>query len=647
MTAILGLAPKQQQRSDPPPRLPTGPLIVYSRSDILKQCRRAVVPRGLGPLESWYGAPPKQHEDPAIASIAPAGRRGFGGEAFGMGVGRVRAGTRNIGLRRQPEDQEIRGNNFGGPMGKFAVRGEKPMRLGGDREEGQQRGDRRGEERGGGGGGDRGDRGGRRREEDWRRGERQAPPHQQRNGDRRYNNRYDDENAEPAWMNDDEGLSAPLEDPAIASASSGDPTDPLVKFIPGEDMIAAHKRAMKARQAGADGADTWRSPADKPLVSFFGGAAPPQPAAPAKPREVNLQSYFKHKVVDDDEPDRREEEVEEKVTVQSRFQRFFGNTGGPGSQSGAPAAPVASSPIAPVQERQYERQPERQYERQPEPQYERQYERQPERYEQPQQAPSHARSPIDQASPVQGGRVDDHMAKLMGLLTTKGPSPSPRAESASHFQGPPGISSYQQSPSVETGSDYMSSRSRQDHSPDRMMNPQHFSPPPPGVDPRAYAYGPGPGPPPGYRPSMGELPGQPRQFYDQRPVDRPPPDLLQLLQGGGGRPMPPPMGMLPPHPMYGGPPGPPPGPTPEDLLRNLHSSAGPTSPPGYLPMRPPNGFPPPMQGYLPPPPQGYYGPGPSPGPRMPPGMMYGGPGGGGPTPPGQQDMLAALLGPRS
>jgi hypothetical protein len=39
------------------------------------------------------------------------------------------------------------------------------------------------------------------------------------------------------------------DDPAIATSSA----EPLVAFVPGEDMIAVHKRAMKAREEGRSG----------------------------------------------------------------------------------------------------------------------------------------------------------------------------------------------------------------------------------------------------------------------------------------------------------------------------------------------------------------------------------------------------------
>ncbi|KAL1412498.1 hypothetical protein Q8F55_000243 [Vanrija albida] len=724
MSAILGLVPRTIDSS--PASQPKGPLRTYTRVELLKLGRRGVVPSGLGPLESWFGTlqpsggPRSSHppglDDPAIAAIQPSGRGGrtqaagsfgdgfgFGGGIGGRGLGR---GTRNIGLRRQPEgpvdpaiaEQGRSRENFGGQMGKFSVRnpGDRGMRLGGD--EGREQGREQGGER-------RDDQRRQRRDDggDWRRGERPNGEASSRRGPPGFGGRFDDD-AEPAWMSDGPSSGgAALEDPAIAGASSsGDPSDPLIKFIPGEDMIAAHKRAMKNRGAPGAGGDNWRGAGDKPLVSFFGGApAPAAPAAPAKPREVNVASYFKHRVFDEDEaPAKKEEQPEPETNAfQSRFQRFF-NSG-----AGGPVPPPQSTSPANV----------------PHP-----HQSAP----QPQPPSSSVRSPpphdiitSPQQAPPSGPPVDDRMAMLMGMLTTKGPSPAPRpnsTEARPQFHGyngpaPPGLGPVtpqplsphgppshpispqnpQRSPNVEfSGQDYLTARDGHPRDPrhehqlaeQHGMLPQHYGGPPPGIDPRGYPYPPQQqGPQQGYRPSMrpGELPPSgPRPFFDARGPPGPPPgadpsrgqlppDLLQLLNqaprppmGPGGQPMPPPpMGMLPPHPMQYGP-GPPRGaPTPDDLLRSLQSGGpgGPTSPgggppPGYLPMpRPPQGgggpYPPPpnMQGFLPPGPFPFQG-GP-PRPMPPPGVYNGapmapygqGPPGGGGGGGGNPDMLAALL----
>jgi hypothetical protein len=87
---------------------PSGPLKVYTRENILRLCRKAVVPADMGPLETWFGTIPNNKavhlDDPAIAAIGGHGRRGQGGfgEGFGFGGGiggrgLGRGGTRNIG----------------------------------------------------------------------------------------------------------------------------------------------------------------------------------------------------------------------------------------------------------------------------------------------------------------------------------------------------------------------------------------------------------------------------------------------------------------------------------------------------------------------------------------------------------------------
>lgn len=686
MNAILGLAPPDPAIASSRPnngsfatpiRQPRGPIVTYSRADLLRLSKRTQVPDGLVPLESWFGQMPKPMvDDPAIAAISPRGMRagpqsGFGeGFGFGGGIGgggRLaggRGGVRNIGLRRQPEgapaDPAIaeHGGRFGGQMGKFAVQprrfddkrggGERGERMGGDRHHQHQHSQH----------GQHGMRDNQRRDDDWRRGgeyrhlrhitDRSDRP-QQRNGDSRRTGgpRYDDDSAEPAWMND----GPELDDPAIASSTQD--ADYLVKFVPGEDMIAAHKRQMKGGPRGGSEGDSWR-PNEKPLVSFFGGEQPAT-KTPPKPKEVNVANYFKHKVFDDDKDkeDDQPEEKEETSAFQSRFQRFFGS----GSQNPA-AAPAGISP---------------------------------------------GRSPVAPESPASGQRVDDHMAKLMGMLSTKGPSPAPRPGSADlqqrppfgGFRGgpppPPGM--YAQSPTEPPHSAHSHSQSSTDYMRrDEPQQPQYSSPPPP--DPRYYG---------NFRSPMGELPQQPphpahhqqRSFYDGPQRQMPPPgsnggpgpDLLSLLNqhggpqhqhpgqgppsgpgGPGGPPMPPPgMGMLPPHPMmqgmYPGGPQRGPGPSPDELLRNLQGGpGGPGGPPGF--MRPPNGLSPPPgpqtpgggpggppahggpggpggppgypMGYLPPQgPQGFYGRPPMYGQSPPPGAQYGNQ--------HSQDMLAALM----
>jgi hypothetical protein len=82
------------------------------------------------------------------------------------------------------------------------------------------------------------------------------------------------------------------DDPAIATSSA----EPLVAFVPGEDMIAVHKRAMKAREEGRWG---------NQLV-------------PSAPKQFNAADYLL--------PSKAAPEPEPQVAdtaFQSRFQRFF------------------------------------------------------------------------------------------------------------------------------------------------------------------------------------------------------------------------------------------------------------------------------------------------------------------------------------
>ncbi|KLT38382.1 hypothetical protein CC85DRAFT_331660 [Cutaneotrichosporon oleaginosum] len=697
MNAILGLVPPGLGSSSTPASAesssrPRGPLKVYTRYELLRLSKKARTPI-LPPLQDWFGPlPPARVEDPAIASInVPGGRRTGGagsfGEGFGFGVGigiggrsLGRGGTRNIGLRRQPQQdnpnidpaiaEQGRGN-FGGPMGKFAMRpsGERGLRLGGDEVRQQRDGDKGGGER-------------RRRDEgDWRRGDRQQPSlHHTRNGEGARRGppgfsgpRYDDDSVEPAWMTDD---TPAIEDPAIASSSAGGDTagEGLVQFVPGEDKIAAHKRAMKARAAG--GVDNWRA-TEKPLVSFFGGhdtSTTQTIKPPAKPKEVNNASYFKKRtVIDDDDDDEPDDKNESLPSFQSRFQRFFaqGSTPVPGSLPVQPPSavvpPVPSAPASmPPQQLPQAR---------------------PSQISPIMRGPSEPQQPSPSPGPL---NTDDHLAKLMGVLSTKGISPAPPSMEMGQQRPPsnlgqlPTFPGDQYPPTMPPGLHYAHSptdgprdfihqqpsrqASRPDLSPERPEMPPHMMPqqqhrashypsPPPGSDPRGYPFPTQRAPPsgpPGYpRPGMGELPvNPPPPFYD-RMVPPPAGDhLLQMLQRGA--PGPHPMGMLPPHPgMYGPPPGGlgGPGPSPDELLRNLQGG-GPSGPHPAEYGRPPMGPggpgygppPPPMQGYLPP---NYY-PGGPPGP--PPGM-----GPGGPRPPGMmpypgapnQDMLAALLGQRT
>ncbi|WVQ70669.1 hypothetical protein IAR50_000191 [Cryptococcus sp. DSM 104548] len=404
-------APSQLPLMDAFLEHPDKPLVIYSRRELLligSQHPNPPPPEGMGPLESWFGTISRPqsnntYEDPAIASIGHQnGRRnnnsgnGFGeGFGYGGGIGggsrlnNARA-TRNIGLRRLPEGLDLPPHlappnsagggdkAFGGQMGRFNVKSGNQMRLGGEEPKNRRNNNETDSQN----------------PEPWRRnnrqngyqrdnverpytqrGERDQSHHQQR--DRRPNNwnhPQHDEDAEPEWMND---APAPV-DSAIVSESA----DPLVKFTPGEDMIAAHKRAMKTKNA-----NDWRG-GMPPLPAFFSSdpaiasnsmAPPPE----AKPKEMNANNYLMQR----EEP--AEEEVPESAPPQggsafsSRFHRFFGNPGGedpPGSGGrGSASAPLQSQ--TPLQ---------------------------------PQPAPA--------AQPA-ADHVDQRKATLMGLLSTKTPTP--------------------------------------------------------------------------------------------------------------------------------------------------------------------------------------------------------------------------------
>ncbi|OCF54622.1 hypothetical protein L486_07754 [Kwoniella mangroviensis CBS 10435] len=295
-------------------------LIIYTRRDLLrigKSSRQHGPPPGMNSLDTWFGAAPKanvQHvDDPAIASIEPpssTSRRGGFGEGFGYGGGigggrglGVRGG-RNIGLRRQPETSldanglPIDNRSYGGQMGRFSVRNPGTMRLGGDEIKRDKR-----------------------REDEWRRSDRdngRGGQRDLRDRDTRRPNNYtrEEHTSEPAWMDD----AAPV-DPAIV-----DNTDPLVQFIPGEDMIAAHKRAMKARDVGGD----WRG--DGHLPAFFGGdpaiassSAPAPPPGLIKPKSFNAADYLKQAedLSDEEIVPQPVQPAPPASAFSSRFQKFF------------------------------------------------------------------------------------------------------------------------------------------------------------------------------------------------------------------------------------------------------------------------------------------------------------------------------------
>ncbi|WWC92404.1 uncharacterized protein L201_007361 [Kwoniella dendrophila CBS 6074] len=234
----------------------------------------------------------QQHlDDPAIASIGPpsnSGKRGGFGEGFGfgggIGGGRAlggRGGGRNIG-------------SYGGQMGKFSVRnsGNTPMRFGAEED--------------------------RRREDEWRRSDKDNNsrlPRDARDTRRPNYAPREEDTSEPAWMDD-----ITPADPAIV-----DNAEPLVQFVPGEDMIAAHKRAMRSKDNGGD----WRG--DVGLPAFFGGdpaiasSSAPAPPPGLKPKSFNAADYLKQaeELSDDEAPLPVSQPAPPASAFSSRFQKFF------------------------------------------------------------------------------------------------------------------------------------------------------------------------------------------------------------------------------------------------------------------------------------------------------------------------------------
>lgn len=226
-----------------------------------------------------------------------------------------------------------------------------------------------------------------------------APPYP-RNGEnsRRpqtsWNNRQaysrEDEPQEPAWM-DDHQITPTNIDPAIAETADA---DPLIQFIPGEDMIAAHKRAMKARDPGG----TWRVE-EKPMLSFFGadpavastsnhnarphGLPHPMP----KTKVFNAADYLRPSKANLENESDVEESASEPNAFQSRFQRFFGAS----AVNSSPAAEPTTSRrwVAPIEG------------------------------ESDHVVPPSSRTISSPPADQLASKVDDRMAKLMGLLSKK------------------------------------------------------------------------------------------------------------------------------------------------------------------------------------------------------------------------------------
>lgn len=202
-------------------------------------------------------------------------------------------------------------------------------------------------------------------------------------------------------MKDNQSAQTGLEFPVIADTA--DP-DRRIQFVPGVDMIAAHKRAMKARDAGGG----WRGE-EKPLVSFFAadptvasasgenGMPPGLPVTTVKSKAFNAADYLRPtKQVSDDDAE-VDEPNQEGNAFGSRFQRFFV---GPATSPTSPAGPSAANRCSTGVEKKRQHDPP------------------------PAQSPSEAASQstssyLDVQDGTSGTKVDDHMAKLMGLLSNK------------------------------------------------------------------------------------------------------------------------------------------------------------------------------------------------------------------------------------
>lgn len=134
-------------------------------------------------------------------------------------------------------------------------------------------------------------------------------------------------------------------DPAIANDS-----DPFVKFTPGEDMIAAHKRAMKAKHA-----NDWRGNIPS-LPAFFASdpaivsSAPVAASLEHKPKEINANNYLVETRERQEEPEQSQSAPQSAFS--SRFHKFFGNGADQDSNAigSSQSAPVpAQQPLPPIQ----------------------------------------------------------------------------------------------------------------------------------------------------------------------------------------------------------------------------------------------------------------------------------------------------------
>ncbi|WWC72669.1 uncharacterized protein I206_106633 [Kwoniella pini CBS 10737] len=473
--------------------------IIYTRKQLLrigKRSHQRGPPPGMGPLETWYGPP-----------AGSSSRRGGFGEGFGFGGG-IGGSNRGLGGRG--------GRNIGshgGQMGRFSVRtpANPTMRLGGEED--------------------------RRREDEWRRPDRE-------NGrmprDTRRPN-YQDESVEPAWMDD----VAPA-DPAIV-----DNTDPLVQFVPGEDMIAAHKRAMKARDVGND----WRGDSGG-LPPFFGGgdpaiassSVPSGPPPGLKPKSFNAADYLKQAqdISDEETAPQKSPHAAPASAFSSRFQKFF-------SPPTANAAPVVEP--RPVDEVKGDRtamlmgmlsskpNPPAEHVYHPSPNEQYRHLSSPPAAEGP---PSHLSPSFYHSSrsspPPPAPQANALLQQLYGNTQDRQNAPDPlqllnQAQRQGYQQRPPHMSMPPQFARPPPDM-YMQEDSASD-SYNRQLSPTHFpnGPPPPGFMPPAPPafFQQGPPRPPGYHPVPNYHPAQRAgPPYPPPPLGPAQQDMLATLFAGLG-----------------------------------------------------------------------------------------------------------------
>lgn len=223
------------------------------------------------------------------------------------------------------------------------------------------------------------------------------PSDQQRRPREGWNNRYvnyEDEVSEPAWMNDATTPSA-----STNYAEETNATDPLIHLVSGEDMIAAHKKAMKAREPASSGQEY-----HKPMVAFFGAeqSISPSPASQEpsiqqeKAKVFNAANYLRPSKTQLEDGENSTSDETNSNAFQSRFQRFFATP----STSVFESSSTSSSQLqrGPVPAENSTRTPS---------------------VSQDTRSISTFESNSGESTSEPPPKVDHHMARLMGLLSAK------------------------------------------------------------------------------------------------------------------------------------------------------------------------------------------------------------------------------------